>query len=97
MPRKRMPDDSSKRGFLNDCQHVLAYERGRTVWYHSLHAVVGSYGVSTVGQLLKLINTGATASDGYTTFDFAIDGNPYDGMKDRDWERFVDDKWKEIE
>lgn len=91
---KRMSDNPDERGFLRDCRHVLAYERNRTVWYHSLSSVLGKYGISTVNQVLKLIDSGATAQDGYTTFDFAIDGYPYDGMKDRDWDKFVDEKYK---
>ncbi len=93
---RRMSDDPSKRGFLRGCRHVLAYERSGTRWYHSLSAVVGKYGVTSVGQLQKLIDSGACASDGYTTFDYAIEGLPYNGMKERDVERFVDEKYKEI-
>jgi len=93
---KRMSDDEAKRGFLNPCKPVIAYERRRTTWFHSLGSVVGSYGIRSVGQLQKLINTGATAPDGYTTFDYAIDGYPYKGMSERDWERLVDERyWEE--
>ena len=75
--------------------HVLAYERGRTVWYHSLRDVIGMYSLASVHKLKCLIETGATAPDGYTTFDYAIEGYPYDGMKDQDWDRFVADEYKE--
>lgn len=97
MAKKRMSDDTEKRGFLNPCFPVIAYERGKTRWFHSLGAVVGNYGLTTVNQLQRLINTGATAPDGYTTFDYAIEGFPYKGMKARDVEKYVDEKYKDTD
>lgn len=94
---KRMPDEKERRGFLYARQPVIAFERGRTRWYHSLGEIVGCYGIKSVGQLQRLINTGETAPDGYTTFDYAIEGYPYKGMKERDFERYVDEKFRDIE
>lgn len=88
--------EKTNQGLRKKPLHVLAYERGRTVWYHSLRDVIGKYGLASVHKLKVLVDTGATAPDGYTTFDYAIEGFPYDGMKDRDWERFVDENFKEI-
>ena len=90
-----MPDDSSKRGAINPCSSVIAYERGRTIWYHSLRDCItfGEYGVHTVWQLQDLISTGATAPDGYTTFDVPVEAWPYEGMALIDLEK-IDEKYK---
>lgn len=98
MPR-RMPDERERRGFLHDRQPVIAYERGRTVWYCSLRDAVqnGGYRLLNVGQLQRLIETGATASDGYTTFDYAVEGYPYCGMGERDVERLVDERYRDAD
>lgn len=95
MPRKKMSNEVSDKASTKRI-HVLAYERGRTVWFSSLNMVIGSYGVASIHKLKVLIESGATAPDGYTTFDYAIEGYPYEGMKDRDYERLVDDKFKEF-
>ena len=94
-----MPEEKirQKRKYSRACKNVIAYERGRTVWYSSFNSVVGHYGTRTPTQVKKLLEGGVTAPDGYTTFDYAIEGYPYEGMKDRDFEKLVDDKWKEYE
>ncbi len=88
-----MEQETSKRTTKNI--HVLAYERGRTRWFHSLNSVVGSFGVNSVHKLKGLIESGSTAPDGYTTFDYAVEGYPYNGMKSSDIDRYVEDRFKE--
>lgn len=93
MPR-RMPDEKEKRGFLYDRQPVLAYERGRTIWYCSLRDAVqnGGYKLLNVEELKKLIKTGATAPDGYTTFDLPEEGMIYEGMEEEDERKALSEK-----
>lgn len=83
---KRMPDEKERRGFLHQRQPVIAYERGRTFWYCSLRDAVqnGGYQVANVEELKKLLKTGATAPDGFTTFDLPEEGMLYEGMSPQD-------------
>lgn len=69
---------------------VLAHEdNGETRWYRSISKVVGKYGIKTPLKLKKLIENGKVGPDGYTTFDYALEGYLYDGMTEKDIKKFV--------
>lgn len=55
---------------------VLAYERNDTVYCQSMTEAMIRYGIPSTSMLERLIEKGGIGSDGYTTFDWALDEPP---------------------
>lgn len=54
---------------IKDDAKVIAYERTGSFVYSSLTDCCNEFGIRYVSSLKKLIESGGTAPDGYTTFD----------------------------
>jgi hypothetical protein len=68
-------NDDGKRGnrFRNP-NGVLAYERHKTVYCHSMAEAMMLYDLPSTSTLKRMIDSGQIwAGDGYTTFDWALE------------------------
>lgn len=81
-------------GWKRDRRPVVAHTRRGTVWYATIDQCCKAYGILHHQTLIRMMETGQVAPDGFTTFDEPLDGQIYDGMEVKDLEAVK--KWREL-
>ena len=79
-------------GWKRDRRPVLAHTRRGTIWYATIDQCCKAYGILHHQTLIRMMETGQVAPDGFTTFEEPLDGQIYDGMDKGDIEAVR--KWR---